>query len=318
MYMLDVCSSSGILKIFAFLKIIINFIFIIVAIGLIIMVSIDFAKAIISGDADAQKKSIELGFNRILYAIFLFAVPYMVSVVVTILDNMGSDYARCLELAGDPKVIAQLEIQENNMKEAKYSAEEAARDAKKEHILEMNEKKQMAFTVENKSQGEGCDGVIYYENGIFYKPSSALVPKNGIDKTKGSAVYGYNKYFYDALTKFVEAAKKDGHTITPSDTEYGAWRSYENQEHFWYCYQTGTCNNGNLAAYPGTSNHGWAIASDLSFGDTNSLYLAHDHANEYNLSFPLCNNVRTGACVENWHIEPLSIIEDDERAKACI
>lgn len=41
------------------------------------------------------------------------------------------------------------------------------------------------------------------------------------------------------------------------------YRTYRKQEYFWNCYQTGSCNNGNLAARPGTSNHGWGIAIDF-------------------------------------------------------
>ena len=315
MYVL-VCESSGLLKILAFLKIILNFVFIIAPIGLIIMVSIDFAKAVISGDAEAQKKSTELGFNRILYAVFLFAVPYMVSLFITIMGNIGSDYARCLELADDPKAIAKLEAEEKTKKEAKAKAEEEARQ-----IVAENYKKQVAAKNQLKVStvtinADGCDGVIYYENGTFYKPSSSLVPTNGIEKTKGSAIAGYNKYFYEYLDKFVQAAKEAGHTIIPSPNEGdGAWRSYERQNYYWELYG----HDRSKAAFPGTSNHGWAIASDLKFGDDiDDLYWAHDHAKEYNLRFPLCNNVRTGDCGENWHIEPLVIEVNDEKAKACV
>lgn len=40
-----------------------------------------------------------------------------------------------------------------------------------------------------------------------------------------------------------------------------AYRSYEEQQYFWNLYQSG---QGNLAAYPGTSNHGWGKAIDLA------------------------------------------------------
>ena len=315
MYILDVCASSGILKIFAFLKIILNFIFIIAPIGLIIMVSIDFAKAVISGDADAQKKSMELGFNRILYAVFLFAVPYMVSVIVTILGNMGSDYARCLELAGNPEAIAQLEKEENAKKEAKKDAKKAQLDAQTEKARIAAENKKRALTIVNDYngsdaetiKGEGCDGVVYYENGTFYKPSSALVPTNGLLKTKGSAEAGYNKYFYANLTRFVEDAKKEGYIITPSPNEGdGAWRSYERQQYWWEYYG----HDRNMAAFPGNSNHGWAIASDLKYGSDAAIEWAHNNAEKYNLKFRVPK--------ENWHIEPLSVEINDEKAKACV
>lgn len=318
MYML-ICESSGLLKIIAFLKIIMNIVFIIAPIGLILMVSIDFAKSVISGDEDKQRKTVELGFNRILYAALLFAVPYMVSLFMTII-SAGSDYANCLLLADDPKAIAKLEEEENMKKEAEDEAKEAALKAQADKNKKMAAARKQVESRPSTTKGEGCDGVIYYENGTYYKPGFSLVPKNGVPKTKGSEEYGYNKYFYHDLMKLVDAAKKEGYTITPSNTEYGAWRPYKLQVYFYNCMINKNCNNGNTAATPGKSNHGWGIASDLSFGSDKAMFWAHDHAKEYNLHFPLCNNVRGGKsqCNENWHIQPISIIEDNERAKACV
>ena len=39
-----------------------------------------------------------------------------------------------------------------------------------------------------------------------------------------------------------------------------SYRDYSNQQYFWNLYQSG---RGNLAAFPGTSNHGWGKAVDL-------------------------------------------------------
>lgn len=57
----------------------------------------------------------------------------------------------------------------------------------------------------------------------------------------------------------------------------------------WADYQ----NGGNLAAYPGTSNHGWAVSVDFTGLTVSSLsWLAH-HAKEYGWT----SDVPT----ENWH-----------------
>lgn len=40
-----------------------------------------------------------------------------------------------------------------------------------------------------------------------------------------------------------------------------AYRPLKDQEYFWHLYETG---QGNLAARPGTSNHGWGLAVDLA------------------------------------------------------
>ncbi|CAF1087310.1 unnamed protein product [Rotaria sordida] len=63
-----------------------------------------------------------------------------------------------------------------------------------------------------------------------------------------------------AFDKMATAAKQAGVTITVAS----GFRTVARQEYFWNCYQTKACNNGNLAARPGTSNHGRGIALDLN------------------------------------------------------
>jgi hypothetical protein len=53
----------------------------------------------------------------------------------------------------------------------------------------------------------------------------------------------------------VEAVKRFGRIEV-----LGAYRTYEGQVYFWNLYRSG---RGNLAARPGTSNHGWGLAIDL-------------------------------------------------------
>ena len=63
-----------------------------------------------------------------------------------------------------------------------------------------------------------------------------------------------------AFDKMATAAKQAGVTITINS----GFRTIARQNYFWNCYQTKACNNGNLAARPGTSNHGRGIALDLN------------------------------------------------------
>jgi len=53
------------------------------------------------------------------------------------------------------------------------------------------------------------------------------------------------------------------------------YRLYERQIYFYECHRNNNCNNGNLAALPGRSNHGWGAALDLDteaagYSSTNS------------------------------------------------
>jgi hypothetical protein len=62
-----------------------------------------------------------------------------------------------------------------------------------------------------------------------------------------------------AYEKMYNAAKAAGHTISISS----AFRTLKRQQYFYDCYITKKCNGGNLAARPGTSNHGRGKALDL-------------------------------------------------------
>ncbi len=62
------------------------------------------------------------------------------------------------------------------------------------------------------------------------------------------------------------AAQKAGIKLTINS----GFRTYERQLYFWNCYQKKNCNNGNLAAKPGNSNHGRGQALDINTGPMSS------------------------------------------------
>ena len=71
----------------------------------------------------------------------------------------------------------------------------------------------------------------------------------------------------------------------------GSYRGYADQEYFWNLYRSG---RGNLAARPGTSNHGWGRAVDLAAPP--SMRPVIDH-------FGAAYGWRWGeARSENWHV----------------
>lgn len=55
-------------------------------------------------------------------------------------------------------------------------------------------------------------------------------------------------------------AKKKGMAIPEPTGPNSSYRTYESQVYYWNLYQSG---KGNVAAYPGTSNHGWGNAVDV-------------------------------------------------------
>lgn len=319
---LNLCQSSGSLSVISLAKDIIQLIQIGVPIVLILMCSFDLAKQVLNNEEKSYQKIIK----KMLAAIMVFFIPMLISLLLDLLSVNDYKMSECWNNS-TTTTISYLRAQEKAIKEAEDKAkDEERKNAEKERKeLEENREKirkehEKAAEEAKKNQSDktdpssgtiiydatlfqenGKDGVVEVVNGEFYKPKSGT---SGADGTKGSAPYGYNIFFYNRLKRFCDDAKKAGHTINMSTSVDGAWRSYARQKYFWDCYQTKACNNGNLAARPGSSNHGWGIASDLSFGGYNAKLWAHDNAKKYGLNFSECKNFRTGNCVEDWHIEP--------------
>lgn len=69
-----------------------------------------------------------------------------------------------------------------------------------------------------------------------------------------------------------------------------SYRSYDRQSYYWNLYQSGA---GNLAAYPGTSNHGWGHAVDLA--EPWMREWIDEHGHEYGWA-------KVEASSEWWHV----------------
>jgi hypothetical protein len=87
-------------------------------------------------------------------------------------------------------------------------------------------------------------------------PASALSPV--LSSVPGS---GYLRR--DAAAQYVSMALAFRAAIGTDLGITEGYRSYDRQVEYWNRYQQGT---GNLAAYPGTSNHGWGVSCDFGSG----------------------------------------------------
>ena len=98
--LLETCQHPAVLRILYFALLLLDIVTIIIPIGLIVMLLVDFAKAVISSNEEGQIKSTKLVVKRIIYAIIVFAIPWIVSIFVSILDNVGletgNDYNLCI------------------------------------------------------------------------------------------------------------------------------------------------------------------------------------------------------------------------------
>ncbi|KQO46594.1 MULTISPECIES: D-alanyl-D-alanine carboxypeptidase family protein [unclassified Frigoribacterium] len=81
------------------------------------------------------------------------------------------------------------------------------------------------------------------------------------------------------------------------------YRSYDRQVDYWNRYQAGT---GNLAAYPGTSNHGWGISCDFGSGVETSGSSAKRWMDANAPSFGWSPTGNTFSRPEPWHFDFVS------------
>jgi D-alanyl-D-alanine carboxypeptidase len=96
-----------------------------------------------------------------------------------------------------------------------------------------------------------------------------------------------------AFSRMSAAAKQAGANLKISS----AFRTFKRQQYFYNCYKTKKCNNGNLAAKPGSSNHGRGVALDLNTRSKGSKEYQWMKSNAHNYGFK--RTVKS----ENWHWE---------------
>lgn len=96
--LLEVCQNPTVLRVIYFVSLLLDVVFVLLPIGLVIYLMIDFTKAVVADSEDKQLKSTKLVGKRILYAVIVFAVPWIVSVLMSILSSQSikSEYLTCL------------------------------------------------------------------------------------------------------------------------------------------------------------------------------------------------------------------------------
>ena len=101
---MDACTNPDILRVIWFFMMILDIIKIIIPIGLIVLGIVDFSKAMITSDENTQKKSGKLFTKRLIYAVLVFTVPWLIKVFMITLGNLLGEedevnFTDCLENA---------------------------------------------------------------------------------------------------------------------------------------------------------------------------------------------------------------------------
>ncbi len=268
--------------------------------------------------------------KNLFYIISIFLLAFSLHMVINREDNVCYMYATkdvIKEYKTAVKAINKYEVKEEakekflaNIIVSTYESSQNKNNSPKSTINKNDtteEKKDNNSTVQQISNKEdnflnetdyNTQNNIYVVNGNFFIPQYTLsgktCPSDPLNEGYNNP-YGYNNYFYIRLTRFVDEAAKNGYKITISSQ---GCRTYATQVNY---YNTMTPGR---AASPGYSMHGFGIASDLEFYQSNgqvcsygrtdescpSMGWAHNNANRFGLNFPLLY----ASYREDWHVEP--------------
>lgn len=264
------CENPDFVRVIYFIKLLIGILEIIVPIGLIIMGIVDFSKSVATNDETIQKKNIMLFFKRIIYAILVFAVPWVVKVIIVSLGDLTKEvnFTDCLENATSEK-IDELQSDYNKLEE-EYRKNNCSIDNNNDSDDEGN--------LDNK--------VNKKSNSIFIGDSRTVGMFNCVDKksnefsiAKGGA--GYSWLNGTALTelKTTIKGKEDSYIIINMGTNSGLTENEANQYAQLY--------NKIATDYPNSQVVAVSVTQiDVNTAKSNGMYsgisLTSDSVNKFN------------------------------------
>lgn len=99
--LLSACQNPAILRVIYFVSILFNVFCTLVPIALIVIILIDFSKAVIYGNDEKAVKESKIVIKRFKFAIFIFAVPWIVNAIMNIISESGItvNYLECFNNA---------------------------------------------------------------------------------------------------------------------------------------------------------------------------------------------------------------------------
>lgn len=94
------CIDGSLLNIMRLVRLVIKVLQIAVPVGLVLMGTIDMAKSVIAGDEKKIKEAQKPFVKRIVAAIIVFLIPYIVNIAINLVVSDASDWRNCWNTAG--------------------------------------------------------------------------------------------------------------------------------------------------------------------------------------------------------------------------
>ena len=237
----NICESYSFLSVIVLIKYLMQLIQIALPILLIFFIVFDLIKALITNDSNLMTKTISVIGKRIFYAVLLFVVPTIISLVISILDNTtnsNNTFLSCYNNASMEKVES-LKIQEQNLKEIENKKIEEERDKKnleRENNLKIREEAEKKNQQNNSSNvdpnlcGAGsCTGTATFDPEDLTKASNLTVSELTLTITKYAEGRDPRvKNFIPLAPAFIKAEKDYGVNaigIMSIDAHESGWAS---------------------------------------------------------------------------------------------
>ena len=237
----NICESYSFLSVIVLIKYLMQLIQIALPIFLIFFIVFDLIKALITNDSNLMTKTISVIGKRIFYAVLLFVVPTIISLVISILDNTtnsNNTFLSCYNNASMEKVES-LKIQEQNLKEIENKKIEEERDKKnleRENNLKIREEAEKKNQQNNSSNvdpnlcGAGsCTATATFDPEDLTKTSNLTVSELTLTITKYAEGRDSRvKNFIPLAPAFIKAEKDYGVNaigIMSIDAHESGWAS---------------------------------------------------------------------------------------------
>ena len=237
----NICESYSFLSVIVLIKYLMQLIQIALPIFLIFFIVFDLIKALITNDSNLMTKTISVIGKRIFYAVLLFVVPTIISLVISILDNTtnsNNTFLSCYNNASMEKVES-LKIKEQNLKEIENKKIEEERDKKnleRENNLKIREEAEKKNQQNNSSNvdpnlcGAGsCTATATFDPEDLTKTSNLTVSELTLTITKYAEGRDSRvKNFIPLAPAFIKAEKDYGVNaigIMSIDAHESGWAS---------------------------------------------------------------------------------------------
>ena len=203
MQVVGVCEEPDVLKVVAFIKTLLNIVFIIVPILLILFLSLDLFKNVVGFDEDAKRKNISMFVKRVLMCVCVFLVPTIVNFLDIFLSRTISSYdvtyQSCYQNAD--KIWFYESLKTFREKEASQKEE------KEKQIISLASRISKVFVTLSSSSG-GNNGQLTFDSNDVTKVSNASL--SDLQKALNNYSSKKAKNFLPYASKYLELEKKHG------------------------------------------------------------------------------------------------------------